>query len=62
MEVCEVKYLQMLLRELGCPQEEPDLDLGRQQDMHSFGGERELIDREVQAYQYKIQIRDRDHF
>jgi hypothetical protein len=51
MEVCEVKYLQMLLRELGCPQEEPDLDLGRQQDMHSFGGERELIDREVQAYQ-----------
>ena len=25
MEVCEVKYLRMLLRELGCPQEEPTL-------------------------------------
>ncbi len=35
---------------------------GRQQGMHFFGGERELIDKEVQAYRYKIQIRDRGHF
>jgi hypothetical protein len=36
--------------------------IGRQQGMHSFGGERELIGREVQVYRYKIQIRDRGHF